>query len=414
MTGSTARSDAPGRDATIPAPTSRKVSPVRARLFMALLLAPLALLLACGDSDSAPTGTEGNGIGDRYLRLFEVRDFGASLFVYDEALPPDLASLLNPGLTDETPEEDIVSIPVPADGVLLGSYRILRRDGTNEIWLAYDVPDLDVAVEESLRQLLDETPWQVTGGQSNELFGAISFQSTVSGDLDGFATVQPLPSAPTYLVTVERDGAEVEFEVPRGAFLPELDVRFRELSSGLEVTEVLSEEQFEEGDVIVAVGDMEVVTERDLFAAFRALAEEGEPRTAVLYRLTILAGSAPGDPVFITPRARPLPDGFPAEFLIIEDLTAVDVTWNTDTTGDIYQVSMVTDRSAFDVADDYRMALESEGWELTGDAAEGFATTLEFQDEPNGLLGIATIDEFEADDDLTSVILQVQSVRSTN
>jgi hypothetical protein len=381
---------------------------------MTLLIAPLFLAFACGDSETTPASTAGSSVGDRYLRLFEVRDFGASLFVYDEALPPDLARLLNPGLTDDTPEDDIVSIPVPADGVLLGSYHIRRRDGTNEVWLSYDVPGVDTAVEESLRELLDETPWQVTGGQSNELFGAVSFQSTVSGDLEGFATMQALPSTPTYPVTVERAGQTVELELPRGAFIPQIDARFRELSSGLEVTDVLSEDLLRADDVIVAVGGVAVETERQLFTAFRSLADLGEPRTAVLYRLTIVSPSLAEDPIFITPRSRPLPEGFPAAFLVPEALSVVDVTWNSEATGDIYQVTMVTSRSAFDVADDYRSALESEGWELTGDEAQGFGTTLNFEDEPNGLLGIATIDEFEADDDLVSVILQVQAVRGAN
>lgn len=387
---------------------------MRPRLVMTLLIAPLLLAIACGDSDGSPAGTAGSSVGDRYLRLFEVRDFGASLFVYDEQLPPDLARLLNPGLTDDTPEDDIVAIPVPADGVLIGSYHIRRRDGTNEIWLSYDVPGVDTDVEASLRDLLDETPWQVTGGQSNELFGAVSFQSTVSGDLEGFATVQALPSTPTYPVTVERDGQTVEVELPRGAFIPEIDARFRELSTGLEVTDVLSDELLQEDDVIVAVGELAVASERDLFTAFRALSNLGDPRTAVLYRLTIVSPSPASDPVFITPRTRPLPEDFPAEFLISDDLSVVDVTWNSEPAGDIYQVTMVSPRSAFELVDDYRSALESAGWELVGDEAQGFGTTLSFEDVPNGLAGIATIDEFESDDELVSVILQLQATRGNN
>ena len=50
-------------------------------------------------------------------------------------------------MTADTPEEDLVSIPVPEGATLLGSYHIRRRDGTNEIWLAYDVPGSDVDVE---------------------------------------------------------------------------------------------------------------------------------------------------------------------------------------------------------------------------------------------------------------------------
>lgn len=387
---------------------------MRRRWLISLWLLPLLLASACGSSDETPAGTEGGTVGDRYLRLFEVRDFGSALFVYDAAVPPNLAQLLNPGLTDDTPEEDTVAVPVPADGTLLGSYHVRRRDGTNEVWLSYDVPGTDTEVEVMLRELLDETPWQVTGGQSNELFGAISFQSTVSGDLEGFATVQALPSTPTYSVTVERDGQTLALELPRGAFIPEIDARYRVLSSGLEITRVLSDQLLREGDVLVAVGDIAVSSERDLFTAFRALGEDGEPRTAVLYRLTILSPATVEEPVFVTPRERPVPNDFPAEFLLIDDLTVVEVTWNSEAAGDLYQVTMVTDRSAFEVADDYRGAIDTAGWELTGDEAQGFATTLNFVDEPNGLLGIANIDEFDSDDDLVAVILQVQVTRGTN
>jgi hypothetical protein len=388
---------------------------VRRRWLIVLTLLPLlAIAVACSGSDEADPGTEGASIGDRYLRLFEVRDLGSSLFVYDGELPPDLASLLNPGLTDDTPEEDVVAIPVPDNGELLGSYHIRRRDGTNEIWLAYDVPGIDTDVESTMRQLLDETPWQVTGGQSNELFAAISFQSTVSGDIEGFVTLQALPSAPTYEVTVERDGAEQTLELPRGAFIPEIDARFRELSDGLEVTEVLSDDQLQEGDLLVAVGGMPVSSERELYEAFRALGQDGEPRTATLYRLTVQSPSPAEDPIFVTPRERPLPDDFPAEFLISDDLTVVEVSWNSDSTGDIYQVTMVTDRSAFDVAEDYRQALDDAGWELTGDEAQGFGTLLNFQDEPNGMVGVASIDQFESDDSLNAVVLQIQVGRGTS
>ena len=387
---------------------------MRSRWLFALTLVPLLLGIACGASDSPPAGTEGGSIGDRYLRLFEVRDFGSSLFVYDAALPPNLAELLNPGLTDETPQDDIIAIPIPLEGELLGSYHIRRLDGTSEIWLAYDVPGADPEVELQLRELMDETPWQVTGGQSNELFGAVSFQSTVSGDIEGFVAVQALPSTPTFAVTVERDGQQLELELARGAFIPQIDARYRELTSRLEVTEAPSGAQVQKGDVLVAVGETAVTSERDLLAALRALGEGGEPRTAVLYRLTILAPVPASEPVFLMPLERPLPDGFPAEFLVVDDLSVVEVTWDNQTGGDLYQVTMVTERSAFDVAEDYRVALASAGWELVSDEAQGFGTVLNFSDDPNGVVGVANIDQFPSDESLNSVILQVQVGRGTN
>lgn len=384
------------------------------RPFLALTLLLLLFVAACGDAEEPIAGTEGGNIGDRYLRLIEVRDIGASLFVYEGELPPNLAELLNPGMTADTPLEDLVSVPVPEGAVLLGSYHIRRRDGANEIWLAYDMPGSDVDIERIEHDLMDQTPWQVTGGQSNEVFAIVSFQSTVSGDIEGFVTIQALPSTPSFTVTVERDGQTLELELARGAFIPEIDARFRELRDGLEVTDVLSDDQLHEGDLLVAVGDVPVVDQRDLFAAFRALGVLGEPRSALLYRLTVVSPVTVEDRVFVLPAARPLPEGFPAEFLVSDDLSVVDISWDSQTSGEIYQIRLLTERSAFDVAEDYRDALASAGWNLVSDEAQGFGTVLNFEDAANGVVGIASIDQFPDDEELNSVILQIQVGRGTN
>ena len=137
---------------------------------------------ACGGEGEEETfaGTEGQAGADRYLRLFEVSDFGSSLFVYDQALPPTLAALLNPGMTEETPSNDLVSLVVHPDGVLLGSYHVRRRDGTNEVWVMFDVLGADPDVLAMIQEQMDQTPWQVTGGQSNELISAVSWSWTLS------------------------------------------------------------------------------------------------------------------------------------------------------------------------------------------------------------------------------------------
>ena len=381
------------------------------RLLIAALLSSIVLTAACGGGadEEAFTGTEGRGGADRYLRLFEVADPGSSLFVYERALPPTLAEMLNPGLTDDTPDEDVVALLVHPDGVLLGSYHVRRRDGTNEIWIMFDVPGGDAEVAAAVQQQMDETPWQVTGGQSNELISAVLFQSTMSGEIEGFVAVQALPSTPTFSVTVERDGERVELELARGASSPELDLRYRELGEGLEVTEVLSEVAFEEGDLIVAVGDQVVSDERELFEALRALAGTGELHSSVLYRLTIQALSAPAEAVFVLPTARPLPKGFPATFLVSAGLTPVDVNWANQVEGEIYQVMLVTTRSTFEIAEEYRELLDAAGWELTDDQAQGFGTILSFEDAGGGYAGIANIDQFPADESLNSVTIQIQA-----
>lgn len=381
------------------------------RLLIALLLSLVVLIAACGGDgggDVVFDGTEGQAGADRYLRLFEVSDFGSSLFVYDAGLPPTLAQLLNPGMTDETPDEDLVALAVHPDGVLLGSYHIRRRDGTNEIWVMFDVPGLDSDVVEVIQGQMDKTPWQVTQGQSNELVSAVSFRSTISSDIEGFVTVQALPASSTFVVTVERAGEMLELELPQGASVPELDLRYRELTDGLEVTDVLSDFAFEVGDVIVAAGEEAVADEQELFRALRALAQLGEPRSSVLYRLTIQSGSAPVEPVFVMPAARPLPAGFPAMFLVGDDLTPVDVNWGKDPV-EGYQVTLVTGRSAFEVAEDYRELLDAAGWVLTDDQAQGFGTILSFENVDSGYAGTANIDQFPSDESLNAVNIQIQA-----
>ena len=380
------------------------------RLLIAALLSSIVLTAACGGNDEETfTGTAGQAGADRYFRLLELGDFGSSLFVYKQALPPTLAELLNPGLTDDTPPDDVSALPVHPDGVLLGSYHVRRRDGTNEIWIMFDVPGRDADVEAVIQAQMDETPWQVTGGQSNEVISAVSFQSTVSGDIEGFVTVQPLPSAPTFTVVVERDGETLELELARGASFPELDLRYRELTDGLKVTAVLSDFEFRTGDLIVAVGGQSVSDEGELAKALRELASVGEPRASVVYRLTIQAPSAPAEPVFVVPAARPIPKGFPVTFLVSDDLTLVDVSWANQVEGEFYQVTLVTKRSAFEVATEYRELLAAAGWELIDDQAQGFGTILSFEDAESGYAGIANIDQFPSDESLNAVTIRIQA-----
>src|SRR5690606_38613357 len=105
-------------------------------------------------------------LADRWLRVGE--DLRTSVEVYDRSLPPQLAQLLNPGLTPETPEEDVIALPVHPEGDLLGSFHVRRTSGVDIVWLVYDVPGDDAEVESVLQRQLDETPWQVIGGQSRD------------------------------------------------------------------------------------------------------------------------------------------------------------------------------------------------------------------------------------------------------
>lgn len=389
---------------------------MRRNWFAALLIITVSLGVTCGNSDSTPIGSSGDNVGDRYLRLFEASEFGSSLFVYDGVLPPNLKELLNPELTDQALPDDVVSISAPVGSVLLGSYDIRLQDGTHEIWIAYDVPGTDPVVERQVRELMDESPWQVTGGQSNELLGVVSFQSTVSGDIEGLVTIQALPSTLTFPVTVERDGRELQLDLARGGFIPQIDAKFRELSNRLVVTDVLPDTEFQVGDVLVAVDNSFVNSDRDMNTALRTLGQDQDrdPRTAIVYRLTILSAVTFPEPMFVMPLSRPLPDGFPASFLIFDYLSVLEVKWTRQSAGTVYEVTMITERSAYDIADDYREKLTSVEWELLGDEAEEFATVLNFSDDANGLTGIVNIDEFSADKTMNKVVLQIQVLRRSN
>ena len=164
-----------------------RAAPLALTLLAAALLLPV-LLAACGGGEDS---VQGDLLSERFLRLGE--DLETEVEVYDGALPPALSDALNPGRTEETPDEDLVALPVHPNGVLLGSYRLRRDDGINTFILFYDVDGDDRTVETALREQLDQSPWQVIGGQSTESLSWVSFQSTISGDVDGQAAITPLP-----------------------------------------------------------------------------------------------------------------------------------------------------------------------------------------------------------------------------
>jgi len=70
---------------------------------------------------------------------------------------------------------------------------------------------------------------------------------------------------------------------------------------------------------------------------------------------------------------------------------------------------LVTERSTFEVAEEYREALNAAGWVLTSDEAQGFGTTLSFEQSDSGYAGVANIDQFPSDESLNAVTIQVQA-----
>lgn len=193
-----------------------------------LVLAPvlLALAAACGGGNDAEQVDSGLLL-DRWLRIGE--DVRTIVHVYDGELPPDLVDALNPDATEETADEDLIKLPVHPEGVLRGSFYVEQPDGVGRYWLLFDVMKPDTEVESDLSVQLDQSPWQVTAGQSTESLTLIRFTSTRSGDIDGTAALRPIetPDGPgtsiAYLLEI-RPGRVVstpDFKLPGSRALPE-------------------------------------------------------------------------------------------------------------------------------------------------------------------------------------------------
>jgi len=162
---------------------------VRGVLGALLVLVAMWGLTACSGGDGE-TVNETELLADRILRLGENLD--TAVDVKPGALPEGLAEALNPGSTADTPDEELVKVPVHPDGKLLGSFRIDRSDGTRTFFLLYDVPGTDVDVESAVALQLDVSPWQVTDGQSSEAISTLGFNSTTSIDITGTAAVRQI------------------------------------------------------------------------------------------------------------------------------------------------------------------------------------------------------------------------------
>ena len=336
--------------------TTRERANWRRPVLLAAIAACAALLVACSDGDSDGEAAEGgnaDALADRMLRLGE--DPASIIDVRPGELPDGLSEALNPGASEDTPEEELVSIPVHPEGELLGSFRLERPDGALTFFLFYDIALPDHEVETALSEQLNQSPWQVIGGQSSDEFAQVAFQSTVSGDISGAALVQPLPT---------------------------------ESAGDREATE--------------EAADSEATAEADGDAA---------PRTSILYLIEVASTRPDEPPPFELGAGRPLPERFPLGYLVLDGMTAFNTQWATQPVGDQFQVVLLTKETATDIAARYRELLEGDGWEIVSDEAVGFATVLELQkDDQRSMLNI-NIDAFEGDESYTAVVIQLQQTR---
>ena len=198
-----------------------------------LALAPVLLMLlvlaaACGGGGDGDAEQVDSGLLlDRWLRIGE--DVRTIVHVYDGELPPGLVDALNPEATEETADEDLIRLPVHPEGVLRGSFYVEQPDGVGRFWLLFDVMKPDTEVESDLLVQLDQSPWQVTAGQSTESLSLVRFTSTVSGNIDGTAAIRPIETADgpgtsiAYLLEIRPGGlvSPPDFELPGSRVLPE-------------------------------------------------------------------------------------------------------------------------------------------------------------------------------------------------
>ncbi|MEX1023056.1 MAG: hypothetical protein WD058_07890 [Dehalococcoidia bacterium] len=375
------------------------------RAFGAAFLIATALVFgAC--NDDAPESA-GAALAERWLRLGE--DSQTNVVVYERALPPALSDLLNPSADADTPEEDRLAIAVHPRGDLLGSYLQRRTDGSHLVWLFYDVEDTELApLTAEVSEQLDETPWQVVGEQGNLSYTVVRFQGTTGEDVTGTAIIEPSPPGGTFAVVVSREGGEETLQVPRAASAPLLEAQFED---DLTVTRVFPGLARSAGlqvdDRVTSVAGEAVASPADVTRVLDGLAV-GPGQVSVTYLLEIAAPGSLDEPPFVARPGLTLPRQFPLRDAWA-DLTVDEYQTLVDPSGRFFAASMLTAESTTDAVARVRAALEDAGWEIVSDEPVGFATSIEFANEDERLMGAAQIDLFEEDESFTHVVLQFQT-----
>ena len=372
-------------------------------LLSAVLIAASSLaLVGCTKAPST-----GRSIADVVLRVGE--DVGTEVETFDGQMAPGLDAALN---ADNPNAKDRVALPQPPSSTLVGSGRVARADGSTTFFLMYEVKSAEAAVSDAMHDLVDTTPWQVTGGQSNEGVSAFNFQNTRNPGISGSAVVQPLPTTDRFDVNVMRDGKQKSLSVRRRSFVPILGAEFKEKDGGLIVSRVVPGEAATSGlqlnDRVVSLAGKDVKDNASLQTALRALSTTGDPRTSVVYIMKV-APYLPLQATFSVPPARALPKDFPAPGLVLPGTTPVAVRWSEGSAGSTYEVTLLAHASLGDTLKAYRAALAAQKLNITSDTAQGSATSLEFTSADGSLAGTAAIDTFEQDDSFTAVSLQLRS-----
>jgi hypothetical protein len=138
--------------------------------------------------------------------------------------------------------------------------------------------------------------------------------------------------------------------------------------------------------------------------------EGAKPLTTVIYIVEVEPSGPPRNEPYTLPAARPVPDGFPAEF-VFDGMTPVSVQWASVPQGKSFQMQLLTKQSSLDVTDRYRDVFKRGGWTVASDEARGFATQLEFEKDGGTSQASLTIDAFDEDASYTAVTLQLRLAR---
>lgn len=344
-------------------------------------------------------------MAERWLR----EDATSGVEIYPGILPPVLDQILNSGATNPA---DRMVLPIHPKATLLGSSYIHQADGTDLVWVMYDVEGDIGAVAQVVSDQLNQSPWQVMAGVGEDTARVVRFQSSRISDLEGSAIVRLNPNADRYRLTVSRGGKDTTFDVTLTALAPSIGAG---IQADLTVTRLdpgpAQAAGLKKGDKIVRVNDTAVKTPQELGAALQAAVNTGAPRAALTYIVAVRAqeDQATATRAFVPPqKPLALPQAFPAP-QAWQGLTVLRYAWGQQQGGKAYQASMVSKDTAAVVANRVRDGLKAAGWQITGDTPVGFATQLQITNSTAGLSGQVSIDQYPEDSAYIQVVVQIQS-----
>jgi hypothetical protein len=371
------------------------------------VLCVAAAALGCGRF-GGDGGSKG-GVSDPVLRLVLQNEEG-EIESFEEELPRGFEDALNAG---RSASDERVTLPPPPQATLRGSIRLALPDGRQTFFVLYEVKGAARAAADAVRVLVDESPWQLTGGRSVSGITNFEFQNTRADNVNGQVFVQPMATTDKFDLTISRDGKEQKVTVQRRSFLPVLGVELEDRDGAAFVSRLVpgvASSDLREGDRVTKVNGKDVGTAEAAMAALRGVDGDREALTSVMYVVHVVP-EAPVSAAFVPPSGITLPEDFPVPALVLNGMIPAAVQWTAGSAGTTHTAALLTRQSPPDTVNAYRQLMQRQNLRITSDTAEGFATTLEFGTPDGALAGSLNIDLFEEDDSYTVVSLQVRTTR---